>query len=38
MKGILTLYQLMQEAAVDCLILNDFHKSGNKIIQCHKYD
>jgi hypothetical protein len=38
MKGILTLYQLMQEAAVDCLILNDFHKNGNKHIQCHKFD
>ena len=38
MKGILTLYQLMQEGAVDCLILNEFHKQGNKIINCHKYN
>jgi chromosome segregation ATPase len=38
MKRILTLYQLMQEVAVDCLVLNDFHKNGNKIIQCHKFD
>jgi hypothetical protein len=37
-KRILTLYQLMQEVAVDCLVLNDFHKNGNKIIQCHKFD
>jgi len=38
MKNILTLYQLMQEGAVDCLILNEFHKQGNKIINCHKYN
>jgi hypothetical protein len=38
MKNILILYQLMQEVAVDCLVLNDFHKNGNKIIQCHKFD
>ena len=37
MKNILTLYQLMQEGAVDCLILNEFHKQGNKTINCHKY-
>lgn len=37
MKNILTLYQLMQESAVDCLILNEFHKQGNKIINCHRY-
>ena len=37
MQNILILYQLMQEAAVDCLVLNDFHKNGNKIIQCHKF-
>ena len=28
MKNILILYQLMQEVAVDCLVLNDFHKNG----------
>lgn len=38
MKNILTLYQLMQEVAVDCLVLNDFHKNGNNIIQCHKFN
>ena len=38
MKNILILYQLMQEVAVDCLVLNDFHKNGNKTIQCHKFD
>uniref|UniRef100_A0A6C0EPU8 Helicase ATP-binding domain-containing protein n=1 Tax=viral metagenome TaxID=1070528 RepID=A0A6C0EPU8_9ZZZZ len=38
MKNILTLYQLMQEVAVDCLVLNDFHKNGNNIIQCHNFN
>lgn len=38
MKNILILYQLMQEVAVDCLVLNDFHKNGNKVIQCHNFD
>ena len=38
MKKILILYQLMQEVAVDCLVLNDFHKNGNKIIQCHNFN
>ena len=38
MKNILTLYQLMQEAAVDCLVLNDFHRQGNKNINCHRYE
>ena len=38
MKSILTLYQLMQESAVDCLVLNEFHKQGNKNINCHKYE
>jgi len=38
MKSILTLYQLMQESAVDCMILNDFHKQGNKNINCHNYE
>ena len=37
MKNILTLYQFMQEAAVDCLILNEFHRQGNKDINCHKF-
>jgi hypothetical protein len=37
MQNILILYQLMQEAAVDCLVLNDFHKTGNKNIQCHNF-
>jgi hypothetical protein len=37
MKDILSLYQMMQESAVDCLILNDFHKKGNKTINCTKY-
>ena len=37
-ENILTLYQLMQEVAVDCLVLNDFHKNGNNIIQCHKFN
>ena len=37
MKQILTLYQYMKEAAIDCQVLNDFHKSGNQIIECHKY-
>jgi hypothetical protein len=37
MKKILILYQLMQEVAVDCLVLNDFHKNGNKTIQCHNF-
>lgn len=37
MKDILTLYQAMQESAIDCLILNNFHKNGNKIIECTKY-
>ena len=38
MKNILILYQLMQEVAVDCLVLNDFHKNGNNIIQCHNFN
>jgi hypothetical protein len=38
MKKILILYQLMQEVAVDCLVLNDFHKNGNKTIQCHNFN
>jgi len=37
MQGILILYQLMQEAAVDCQVLHEFHKQGNNIINCHKY-
>ena len=37
MQNILILYQLMQEAAVDCLVLNDFHKTGNKNIKCHNF-
>lgn len=38
MKNILILYQLMQEAAIDCLVLKDFHKNGDKIIQCHNFN
>jgi hypothetical protein len=37
MKGILTLYQYMQEAAVDCMVLQAFHKNGNKDIKCEIY-
>jgi len=37
MKEILTLYQIMQESAVDCLVLHKFHKNGNKNIECTKY-
>lgn len=37
MKEILTLYQIMQESAVDCYILNKFHKNGNNDINCTKY-
>ena len=37
MQGILILYQLMQEAAIDCLVLNEFHKQGNNNINCHKF-
>ena len=37
MKEILTLYQVMQESAVDCLVLQKFHKNGNKELNCTKY-
>lgn len=37
MKDILTLYQSMQESAVDCLVLNKFHRNGNNNIDCTKY-
>ena len=37
MKDILSLYQAMKEAAVDCQVLNKFHSSGNQDISCHKY-
>jgi len=37
MKQILTLYQYMKEAAIDCQILNEFHKSGNQTINCHRF-
>ena len=37
MQKILTLYQVMQESAVDCLILQNFHKNGNKELNCTEY-
>jgi hypothetical protein len=37
MKEILTLYQVMQESAVDCLVLNNFHKTTNNTITCTAY-
>ena len=37
MQKILILYQLMKEAAIDCLVLNKFHVNGNQIIQCQGY-
>jgi hypothetical protein len=37
MKKILTLYQYMKEAAIDCQVLKEFHKTGNQIIECHNY-
>ena len=37
MKQILTLYQYMKEAAIDCQVLKEFHKTGNQIIECHNY-
>jgi len=37
MQKILILYQLMKESAIDCQVLNKFHKNGNQIIQCHNY-
>jgi len=37
MQNILTLYQAMKEAAVDCQVLKEFHSSGNQIINCHNY-
>ena len=37
MKGILLLYQYMQESAIDCLVLQKFHESGNKKIKCDLY-
>ena len=37
MQEILTLYQVMQESAVDCLILQNFHKNGNKELNCNTY-
>jgi chromosome segregation ATPase len=37
MKQILTLYQYMKEAAIDCQVLNEFHKSGNQTINCHRF-
>jgi hypothetical protein len=38
MQKILILYQLMKESAIDCLVLNKFHQSGNQTIQCHNYN
>jgi len=38
MQKILILYQLMKESAIDCLVLNKFHQSGNQIIQCNNYN
>ena len=37
MKEILTLYQVMQESAIDCLVLQKFHKNGNKELNCTEY-
>ena len=37
MQNILSLYQAMREAAIDCQVLKDFHSSGNQDINCHKY-
>jgi hypothetical protein len=37
MQKILILYQLMKESAIDCLVLNKFHKNGNQIIKCQDY-
>jgi len=37
MQHILSLYQAMKEAAVDCQVLKNFHSSGNQEISCHKY-
>jgi len=37
MQKILILYQLMKEAAIDCLVLNKFHKNGNQTIECYNY-
>jgi hypothetical protein len=37
MQNILTLYQTMKEAAIDCQVLQEFHSSGNQNINCHKY-
>ena len=37
MQHILSLYQAMKEAAIDCQVLKNFHSSGNQDISCHKY-
>jgi hypothetical protein len=37
MQHILSLYQAMKEAAIDCQVLKKFHSSGNQEITCHKY-
>ncbi len=37
MQNILTLYQAMKEAAIDCQVLQKFHSSGNLNISCQKY-
>jgi seryl-tRNA synthetase len=37
MQNILTLYQAMKEAAIDCQVLKEFHSSGNQIINCQNY-
>jgi hypothetical protein len=37
MQNILTLYQTMKEAAIDCRVLKEFHSSGNQIINCYNY-
>ncbi len=37
MQNILSLYQAMREAAIDCQVLKEFHSSGNQDINCHKY-
>jgi len=37
MQHILSLYQSMKEAAIDCQVLKQFHSSGNQDINCHKY-
>ena len=37
MQNILTLYQALKEAAIDCQVLKEFHSSGNQDINCHNF-